>query len=213
MADCLAEHWTHASLATTRATVIPDGCRDAILVLRDDAPPRWRWFDLADHAVTVDLEAGVTLHGFRFLPGTRFEAAAYPALERLPADPDTAAALLGETARRCARVGEALDALARGHGRIADHARDLGVGERRLHRLVTAATGRPPLFWLRLARARRTARTLCAAPVDLAGLAVECGYADQAHLTRDMRAWFGLSPRALGAAPALAAQLGAPAFA
>ena len=47
----------------------------------------------------------------------------------------------------------------------------------------------------------------------LADIAADVGYADQAHMSRDVRSWFGCSPRGLGAVPGLAEILAAPAFA
>jgi AraC-like DNA-binding protein len=45
--------------------------------------------------------------------------------------------------------------------------------------------------------ARRRARTLRANPLPLASLALDAGYADQAHMTRELRDLTGFTPREL----------------
>ncbi len=214
MTTALAEHWVHVCREPQRTGIVPDGCRDVVLALRDDAPPQWHWFDLADTTVEVELEVGTTLHGFRFLPGTRFRHPDLDAeISRHAHAPDAMAAVLMEEARRPPEVVEALAALSRGTGRIADHARDLGLGERRLHRLLVTETGRSPVFWLRLARIRRAARLLLAQTSTAAEIAHDCGFADQAHLCRETRRWFARTPGELAVWSDLAGQLAAPAWA
>lgn len=94
------------------------------------------------------------------------------------------------------RVNEALQTLA--DERDLNRAqRQLGVSERSLQRLVSATTGRPPLYWKRLARLRRAARSLGSeAPLAaLAALAADHGYADQAHMNLEFQRWLGLTPQ------------------
>ncbi|TXT38164.1 MAG: AraC family transcriptional regulator [Comamonadaceae bacterium] len=74
--------------------------------------------------------------------------------------------------------------------------RQLGVAERSLFRHLLKASGRSPVYWRQLARARRAAQGLRSG-MPLADLATEHGYADQAHFSREMRRWFGASPQAL----------------
>ena len=71
--------------------------------------------------------------------------------------------------------------------------RQLGVSERSLQRLVSAATGRPPLYWKRLARLRRAARAL-GSESPLTALAADHGFADQAHMNLEFQRWMGLTP-------------------
>ncbi|MGH9211969.1 MAG: AraC family transcriptional regulator [Acidimicrobiales bacterium] len=78
-------------------------------------------------------------------------------------------------------------------------ATEVGLSDRQLRRRVEAAVGYPPRM---LARVLRFQRFLHAARSsvrgrDLAGLAAEIGYADQAHLTRESRELAGLPPAAL----------------
>jgi AraC-like DNA-binding protein len=77
-------------------------------------------------------------------------------------------------------------------------AEDVGLSERQLRRRVEDAVGYPPRLLARVLRFQRFLRAARAAPGrDLARLAAESGYADQAHLTRESRELGGLPPGAL----------------
>jgi AraC-like DNA-binding protein len=70
-----------------------------------------------------------------------------------------------------------------------------GLGVRRLQRLFADYVGVPPKWVIRRYRLREvTVRLEQGADLDWARLAVELGYADQAHLTRDFTAMFGEPP-------------------
>jgi AraC-like DNA-binding protein len=78
-------------------------------------------------------------------------------------------------------------------------ARLVGWSPRHLGERFRAEIGLTPKEAARVARFHRARRLLTArvargAPLDLAGLAVACGYYDQAHLTRDWRDLSGLPP-------------------
>jgi AraC-like DNA-binding protein len=85
-------------------------------------------------------------------------------------------------------------------GRIEDLAEFLEVGPRRLHRRFTVAVGYGPKTFQRVFRVQR-ALALAARDQQpeggLAGLALEAGYADQAHMSRELRLLTGRSPSAL----------------
>jgi AraC-like DNA-binding protein len=86
----------------------------------------------------------------------------------------------------------------RGPGTVSRLAAGLGVSERSLHRRTIAAVGYGPKTLERVLRFRRFLWLAGAGPVGgLAGLGVEAGYADQAHLTRDCVELSGLTPKAL----------------
>ena len=78
----------------------------------------------------------------------------------------------------------------------------LEVSERQLRRRCQAAIGYGPRTLMRVLRFRRFLARLDAAgdAADLAGLAAEAGYADQAHLTRESTRLAGLPPAALARA-------------
>jgi AraC-like DNA-binding protein len=93
-------------------------------------------------------------------------------------------------------------------GRIADLCRALAISERRLRRRFAAAIGYGPKTFQRVLRLQRVlalAGRLPRAGTTLAGLAADAGYADQAHMSRELQALAGRSPATLldGAASTL----------
>lgn len=88
-----------------------------------------------------------------------------------------------------------------GQVRIGALARDLGWSRRRLAERFSIEVGRPAKTAARLMRFERAHAAALAAPaIDWPGLALDCGYADQAHMIREFRQFSGLSPRACRAA-------------
>ncbi|TDC20794.1 helix-turn-helix domain-containing protein [Streptomyces sp. 8K308] len=84
----------------------------------------------------------------------------------------------------------AVAALGAGHG-VAETARELGLSERQLRRRSLAAFGYGPKTLARVLRLRRALRLTDAGtpPATVAALA---GYADQAHLAREVRELAGV---------------------
>lgn len=81
--------------------------------------------------------------------------------------------------------------------RVAPLAAELGVSERTLQRRFTAAVGWSPRQVIRRRRVHDALARLDADPVpDLAQLALELGYCDQAHFSRDFKAVTGMTARA-----------------
>ena len=74
-------------------------------------------------------------------------------------------------------------------------ARDLGLGVRQLQRLFREHVGITPKRAIRSSRLQEVAvRLERGTATNLARLAAELGYADQAHMTRDFKAVTGRSP-------------------
>jgi AraC-like DNA-binding protein len=85
-------------------------------------------------------------------------------------------------------------------GRVHDLARFLGLSERQLHRHFRNAVGYGPKTFQRIMRLQRmlTASTnVLESSFGLANLAADAGYADQAHMSREVRALTGAPPRSL----------------
>ena len=76
-----------------------------------------------------------------------------------------------------------------------DLARTVGLSERQLHRRCSSAFGYGPAFLLRINRLQRFLRLvrISAGPSRLADLAVAAGYADQPHLSREVRSLMGMT--------------------
>ena len=78
-------------------------------------------------------------------------------------------------------------------------AAEVGLSERQFRRRSQAAAGYGPKTLQRVLRFHRFVRLIDAAPPrpDLAALAAQGGYADQAHLTRECSALSGFTPAIL----------------
>jgi AraC-like DNA-binding protein len=139
-----------------------------------------------------ETAAGPGLDLARLLPGGLTPDEAMRALAGIirrmvvagPPDP-----LVIETARR----------LGSPSARVRRMAADLGVSERQLNRRCRAAVGYGPATLRRVLRFRHFVSGIdrAGASADLARLAAEAGYADQAHLTRESTRLGGLPPAAL----------------
>lgn len=79
---------------------------------------------------------------------------------------------------------------------VGEVAWDLGFSERQLHRRTLAAFGYAPKILQRVVRFQH-ALTLARAGVPLAEVAVTAGYADQPHLSHDVKRLSGVSMRHL----------------
>jgi AraC-like DNA-binding protein len=160
-------------------------------LLDRDTPLRDLWGPGADALSTVALQPS---------SAARLAAAEAALARRLadagPLDPAIAAATLW-LARHPA-------------GRIEDLAGFLDIGHRRLRRRFAAAVGYGPKTLQRVLRLQRVLALAGRGPrpaMSLAVLAAEAGYADQAHMSRELQALAGRSPRALLQSPASTLEL------
>ncbi|GAB3146119.1 helix-turn-helix transcriptional regulator [Micromonospora sonneratiae] len=195
--------------------ILPDGCMDLIwsahggllvagpdtAAYLDDGPPGARYF------------------GLRFAPGAGPAVLGMPASElrdrRVPLSAVWASSLVREFEERVATTrqpGRLLESIAR--DRLRDHggpdplaalvvehiaagddvavtAAQLGLGPRQLHRRCQALFGYGPKMLTRILRMQR-ALALARSGVPAAEVAVRSGYADQPHLSRDVRALAGV---------------------
>ncbi|GAA3958662.1 helix-turn-helix transcriptional regulator [Streptomyces marokkonensis] len=207
--------WTNTPTTPGTGRVLPDGCMD---LLWYDGRLLVAGPDTRAH-VTEGAPGPWT--GVRFYPGTAPALLGVPAHElrdrrvdltdlwpadrvrrlaaRVTAAPDPASGLEEAALSRAAeteppdpllrRIVAALDA-----GRpVAATADGLGLSARQLHRRSLAAFGYGPKTLARVLRLRR-ALDLARAGTPLAETAARSGYADQAHLTRDVRELAGVAP-------------------
>ena len=193
----LLEIWQHTSASAVGTVVVPDGCRDVILHALPGQRPAWFVTELADCSYVVPGIAGKYFLGFRMQPGVQVdEVRLLVALKgQIQCAAQDALPVLEDCTRLDPRVRDALHSLS-GCASVAAAARQLGVSERTLQRLVHAATGRPPAYWKCLARLRRAAVDLPQAP-SLAECAADHGYTDQAHMTHEFGRWLGRTPVAV----------------
>ena len=207
------ELWRFTAQAPMTVHVAPDGCRDLVVIAPHGGAPTCLVSALSQASETHPFAPGDQAMGVRLRPGAQLDDRALLALLRARDGFDDGDLLgaVGAATRLDARVDEALACLAEAPSLPLAHAR-LGVSARSLERLLALRTRRGPLWWRNLARARRCARGLAHAS-SLAALAADHGYADQAHMTRDLRRWFGASPARLRAMPGFLATLDAPAYA
>lgn len=192
MTASVLEAWSHVAGQHGHSRIVPDGCRDLIRIATPGMRPFFVISELGSGCEWVAHTAGTVYHGFRLRPGAIMDELPLLALGRSAPEADSSRILdwLDSHSRVEVLVEDALAHLADGRMPTDSSA------QRRLERLLKKATGRPPMFWRGLARARHAARLL-AGDADLAALAVDAGYADQAHLSREMRRWFGASPKDL----------------
>ena len=205
--------WRFEAREAMTVRVAPDGCRDLIVVVPRSGAPVSFVSALADATETPGFAAGDRAVGVRLRAGVRVDERALAASLRggERCDDGDLFAAIADAVTLAPRVREALACLREAPALALAQGR-LGVSERSLERLLSQGTGRGPLFWRNLARARRCARALAGA-APLAELAADHGYADQAHMTRELRRWFGAPPTRLRAMPAFLSTLDAPAYA
>jgi AraC-like DNA-binding protein len=206
--------------------VLPDACVDLVwhtgggaFVAGPDTGP-----------VVTSAPVGAVFVGARFRPGAGGPALGHPLSDlrdrriamadlwpdldrRLPPTLTPGEALRGLTAIAAERaalappdhaVGAAVRRLADPRARVEPLAGDLGLSERQLRRRCHATVGYGPKTLQRVLRFRRFVALTEAggAETDLAGVALESGYADQAHLTRECTRLAGMAPAAFAHARA-----------
>lgn len=80
---------------------------------------------------------------------------------------------------------------------VRDIARRLGCSERHLRRTLVAAIGLSPKQYARIVRFRHAMQLVMRTRQPLAGIAVDLGYTDQSHMTREFTAVAGRTPLVL----------------
>ncbi len=194
--DPILAIWSHTAREAHSFLVMPDGCRDFILRCRPGTRPSLYLSPLMATPEQVSVIPGERFMGVRLQPGARINQTTVRAL-RHPDSPDALADFARKAACIPTDVAEALSCLALAKS-PASAARNLGVSLRTLQRHTLKATGQSPDFWRRLARARKAAQAILFG-VSLMRTAHACLFADQAHMTRELRRWFSMTPGELAA--------------
>jgi AraC-like DNA-binding protein len=205
--------WEQATGAGQQQRVVPDACVDLIW-----AGGRLSIAGPDSEARIVTLAPASRLVGVRLRPGAAGAVLDLPAselrdvspdaadvlgrdvasalLETLAAGSDPHALLLRAVELRGVRepdplVRAAVVALGRPRARVDRIAAELGVSSRQLQRRVSNAVGYGPKM---LARVLRFRRLQALAPAPLVELALNAGYADQAHMTAEVTRLAGVPP-------------------
>jgi AraC-like DNA-binding protein len=209
--DVVACLWIRVHGKGDDVRVVPDACSDVV----------WRQGEgttVAGPDTSAKLVTGApgdVLIGMRFQPGAGGGALGVPldALRDLRVDAgevDRAFDVAGDLAPADV-IGRFLAAVA---GREPDQlvaeaarrltseevetvARELFISDRQLRRRFHSAVGYGPKTLARVLRFRRFVDAIDDGRADLAALAFEVGYADQAHMTREATRLAGLPPAAL----------------
>lgn len=205
--------WEQVAATAWEQRIVPDACVDLIWtggrlgIAGPDTKPR-----------VVTLPPGSRLVGLRLRPGLAGAVLGLPAselrdvspdaaevlgaemtgalLDALAADSDANAPLLRAIQLCGVRepdplVSAAVTALGRPRARVGPVAAELGLSARQLQRRVSDAVGYGPKM---LARVLRFRRLQALAPASLAEMALDAGYADQAHMTAEVTCLAGVSP-------------------
>ncbi|MGC4896815.1 helix-turn-helix domain-containing protein [Micromonospora sp. DT31] len=218
--------WTSVARGDGPVRVLPDGCLDllwssrrGLLVAGPDrtaqvslSVPGERWIGLRLPPGVGPAVFGVPaeeLCDSRVPLADLWAGAAAEVVERVGAAVDTTgwptagAAVLTDVARDRLRAAGGPDPLGvrvatrlAAGAAVAATAAEVGLGARALHRRSRALFGYGPKTLARILRMRR-ALDLARAGVPLVEVAVRGGYADQAHLTREVRALAGAPPTRL----------------
>lgn len=154
------------------------------------------------------MEANSILFGYRMKPGVRIEEnKLLKSIQEMGDNIDDILNQLTDYTSQSHSVEEALNCLATDVSSVKQASKKLGVSSRTLQRLIGQETNRSPIYWILLARARKAARALNESS-PLADIAEMHGYADQSHMNREFKRWFGITPTAMRRAPSLLRQLG-----
>lgn len=205
--------WEQRTTGSTVQRVVPDACVDLIW-----SGERLTIAGPDTRARLVSLAPDARMVGVRLRPGAAGVVLGLPASEVCDAYPDAAdvlgrdqaeallaalsagddphAILLEAVERRLASgldplVRSAVAALDRPQARVAAVAAELGLSVRQLQRRVGDAVGYGPKM---LARVLRFRRLQALPPAPLVSLALEAGYADQAHMTAEVTDLAGIPP-------------------
>jgi AraC-like DNA-binding protein len=207
--------WEQRVDAPLQQRVVPDTCvdllwsGDRLSIAGPDTRARLVWLTPETDIVGVRLRPGVAGAVFG-LPASELCDEAPDAedvlgrvgtealLAELHAGDDPHAILRRAIELRAERapdplVRAAIAALDRPDARVAVVADALGVSARQLQRRVAAAVGYGPKILARVLRFRRL-QALASSDPDLVELALDAGYADQAHMTAEVTRLAGLSP-------------------
>ena len=208
MSNTVSSLWTSNSKANSTSMILPDGCRDLIMKQEDGKKPRWFISPLFDWSKLLQVDRNTNFIGFRIKPGTAIdEEELLQKIRRNKLDIKDMENLVNDFTTRKQSVADAIHCLVNDDTlSVKDAAQRLGVNIRTLQRLLYENTGRTPNYWFQLARVRRAGKALTS-DNNFAGIAYSHGFSDHAHMSREFRRWFNLSPTEICSRPEISQQL------
>jgi AraC-like DNA-binding protein len=204
----VAAAWWAVPGAESRSVIPADGCFDLIVKANTDGTVQAFVHEPLARAHLAVVETSTRVFGVRLSPG--YGAAVRENRDTLVRSAERWAQAEKDVTDLEAIVVSALDDFDRPPNVIRDFidlARNRGGairltgersarGERELQRAARRWLGITPKAYLRIERVR-AARTAIRQGLPLASVAADFGYADQAHLTREVRDLLGRTPRQL----------------
>jgi AraC-like DNA-binding protein len=214
--------WISEALADRCQRILPDGCIDLLFYSRGSQLLDARVVGAMTCFHDVSLRGGESILGVRFQPG--MAGTCLPCdLPSLNDKTARLAEVAGQTTRvlfqhlaRCSSIEARIEALGsrlvmrpkvtevqqaiaqlvrnRGHLTVPDFACAAGLGDRQLRRACLRHSGLGPKQLSRILRFRHASKLLREGAANLAGVALDCGYYDQAHMIREFRLLGGTSP-------------------
>lgn len=189
--DPILETWSSVADTAQVFSIMPDGCRDLIIKQDPGKPQHLFVSSLMSSPKKVFVQKGTTFIGVRLKPGTTI-ATHTLSDHPLPESLQDLTELAYDATSVSANVSDMMRCLALSAS-PATAASNLGVSLRTLQRHTMKTTGQTPDFWRRLARARKAARCILSGAL-LHEAAHTCHYSDQAHMTRELKSWFAMTP-------------------
>lgn len=176
--------------------VVPDGCQDVIFSLQKNSPPQVYLSPLYLQTINVEMEPETEMMGFRLRPGCEVKQLDKSGLLSSLHSTSKLTDQIENATHTNENISEVLHCIKQ-HGTSIQHcANQLGVSPRTLQRVISRNTPRSPSFWLRLARARQSAKTLVDGGI-FTEVAYQYQYTDQSHMCREIKHWFGVTPSEL----------------
>lgn len=185
--------------------VAADGCFDLIVRANQDGHVSSFVYLPVPRVHLVTTEGGERFVGVRLRPGFGGALANRPDLVRAAAAltvecPDDLEALVANAVEDHAQqpnvVADFVEEARASAGTLRLTGRSSASRERELQRACRRWLGLSPKAFLRIERAWAAREAICSGSA-LATIAADLGYADQAHLTRDVRELLGVTPRVL----------------
>jgi len=185
--------WKHTAASDSDTVVVPDGCRDILLVEDAHCEASVILTDWDDRARTAQLTKGQRITGYRLCPGLSVND---DELLELKADEKAINNFIEYLAAANNETINIVRELADSTISLQSVATQAGVSTRTLQRQFKKLKLPRPEYWRLLSRARLAASALTSR-APLTEIALANGYSDQSHMTRDLTRWFGVTPAQL----------------